>query len=65
MIQREKELLEKIIKNIKSQQEQKFETYLILVYIDGVITLTQNNVSDEFIQKIYLIRYYIKLSKKI
>ena len=65
MIQREKELLEKIIKNIKSYQEQKFETYLILVYIDGVITLTQNNVSDEFIQKIYLIRYYIKLGKKI
>ena len=65
MIQCEKELLEKIIKNIKSYQEQKFETYLILVYIDGVITLTQNNVSDEFIQKIYLIRYYIKLGKKI
>ena len=65
MIQREKELLEKIIKNIKSYQEQKFETYLILVYIDGVITLTQNNVSDKFIQKIYLIRYYIKLGKKI
>ena len=65
MLQREKELLEKIIKNIKSYQEQKFETYLILVYIDGVITLTQNNVSDEFIQKIYLIRYYIKLGKKI
>ena len=65
MVQREKELLEKIIKNIKSYQEQKFETYLILVYIDGVITLTQNNVSDDFIQKIYLIRYYIKLGKKI
>ena len=65
MLQREKELLEKIIKNIKSYQEQKFETYLILVYVDGVITLTQNIVSDEFIQKIYLIRYYIKLGKKI
>ena len=55
----------KIVNHIKELQETKSKEDVIRFIDNSIIMRKYLNHSDEFIQKLYLIRYYINLGKKI
>ena len=59
MTKREKELIMKVTSDLRKLNETKSLTDLVR-YIDYVIILSKElNRSDEFMEKLYFIRYYI------
>ena len=59
MTKREKELIRKITSDLRKLNETKSLTDLVR-YMDYVIILSKElNRSDEFMEKLYFIRYYI------
>ena len=58
-------IIRKIVNHIKELQETKSKEDVIRFIDNSIIMRKYLNHSDEFIQKLYLIRYYINLGKKI
>ena len=59
MTKREKELIMKVTSDLRKLNETKSLTDLVR-YMDYVIILSKElNRSDEFMEKLYFIRYYI------
>ena len=58
-------IIRKIVNHIKELQKTKSKEDVIRFIDNSIIMRKYLNHSDEFIQKLYLIRYYINLGKKI
>ena len=58
-------IIRKIINHVKELQETKTKEDIIRFLDNSIIMRKYLNHSDEFIQKLYLIRHYINLGKKI
>ena len=58
-------IIRKIVNHIKELQETKSKEDVIRCIDNSIIMRKYLNHSDDFIQKLYLIRYYINLGKKI
>ena len=58
-------IIRKIVNHIKELQETKSKEDVIRFIDNSIIMRKYLNHSDEFIQNLYLIRYYINLGKKI
>ena len=58
-------IIRKIVNHIKELQETKSKEDVIRFIDNSIIMRKYLNHSDAFIQKLYLIRYYINLGKKI
>ena len=61
----EKQRLQTIIVSIKSMQEMKFDKYVILNNLDGLIENLRVNASNEFISCLFEIRQKVVLDKEI
>ena len=61
----EKQRLQTIIVSIKSMQEMKFDKYVILNNLDGLIENLRVNASNDFINCLFDIRQKVVLDKEI
>ena len=61
----EKQRLQTIIVSIKSMQEMKFDKYVILNNLDGLIENLRVNASNDFISCLFEIRQKVVLDKEI
>ena len=50
MNNKEKLILAKSVIKVNYLLEQKFDKYIILEYIDGIITISSNKYSDELVR---------------
>ena len=61
----EKCIIRKIVNHIKELQENKSKEDIIRFIDNSIIMRKYLNHSDEFIEKLYFIRYYINSGKKL
>lgn len=58
-------ILTETAKRVNYYLEQKFDKYVILEYVDGIITLSRIKYSDELLNQLFDIRQKVLLDKKI
>lgn len=65
MTSTEKLVLTTTAKRVNYYLEQDFGIYVILEYIDGIITLSRNKYSDELLRALFDLRQKFLLGKEI
>lgn len=54
-----------VFEKVKYYQDNNFDKYVIIDYIDGMITLMREKISDELLRHLFDIRQNVLLGKKI
>ena len=65
MNNKEKLILDKSVIKVNYLLEQKFDKYIILEYIDGIITISSNKYSDELVRCLIDLRQQFLCIKEI
>ena len=65
MNNKEKLILAKSVIKVNYLLEQKFDKYIILEYIDGIITISSNKYSDELVSCLIDLRQQFLCIKEI